>query len=162
VGQASLPVDDARASFARATSAHETLPPQTAHWRNEGELEQKFNYILGNPWSRWPLPRPLCVGLAQRLKLAQGWREAGFARLRQAGTPVPRRHSADIDGTCRREPHPVARPAVRFVHRTDKARFQADAAAAAVTIRDCSLSYDTHVKVTAAPMRLTTMNNSYA
>jgi REP-associated tyrosine transposase len=22
--------------------------------RNEGELEQKFNYILGNPWKRWP------------------------------------------------------------------------------------------------------------
>jgi hypothetical protein len=31
VGQASLPVDDARASFARATSAHgRTLPSQTA------------------------------------------------------------------------------------------------------------------------------------
>jgi len=24
------------------------------HWRSEGELEQKFNYILGNPWRRWP------------------------------------------------------------------------------------------------------------
>jgi hypothetical protein len=45
VGQASLPVDDARASFARATDRIV---------RNEVELEQKFNYILGNPWRRWP------------------------------------------------------------------------------------------------------------
>jgi hypothetical protein len=22
--------------------------------RDEDELEQKFNYILGNPWRRWP------------------------------------------------------------------------------------------------------------
>jgi hypothetical protein len=58
VGQASLPVDDARASFARATS-HEPdtygrTNPSTEIVRNAGELEQKFNYILGNPWKRWP------------------------------------------------------------------------------------------------------------
>ena len=45
------------------------------------------------------------MGLAQRLKLAQGWREAGFARLRQAGTPVPLfpvlgAHSARVCGRC--------------------------------------------------------------
>ena len=65
VGQASMPVDDARASFARATANQ----MQRAHsragrvWqdesfdrivRDEDEFEQKFNYILGNPWRRWP------------------------------------------------------------------------------------------------------------
>ena len=59
------------------------------HWRSEGELEQKFQLHPRQPVEAPALPRPLCAGLAQRQKLAHGWREASFARLRQAGTPVP-------------------------------------------------------------------------
>ena len=55
----------------------------------EGELEQKIQLHPRQPVEALALPGPLFVGLAQRLKSAQGWREAGFARLRQAGTPVP-------------------------------------------------------------------------
>jgi len=58
VGQASLPVDDARASFPRATTdepdAYGRTSPSDRIVRDEDELEQKFNYILGNPWRRWP------------------------------------------------------------------------------------------------------------